>query len=72
MSSPITVEYKGRIAVVTIDNDKKLNALNMDGYYDLSKAMREVAAHDEVTITVLTGQGILYYKSNCGIRLTLT
>lgn len=58
MADTVKVEYKGKIAVITIDNEKKLNALNQDGYYQLAKYMREVATHDEVFITVLTGKGI--------------
>jgi peroxisomal 3,2-trans-enoyl-CoA isomerase len=57
MSENVKVEYKGRIAVITIDNPQKLGALNNHGYYALSKSMREVAKHDEVFITVLTGTG---------------
>lgn len=60
MASPdqtVRVEYKGRIAIITIDNPKKLGALAGDGYYLLAKYMREVATHDEVVITVLTGTG---------------
>lgn len=53
----VRVEYKGRIAIITIDNPKKLGALNADGYYALAHYMREVATHDEVIITVLTGTG---------------
>ncbi len=65
MAGPVTLEYKGRIAVITIDDQKKLNALSQDGYYQLATYMREVAEHDEVFITVLTGKGILHisYKS---------
>lgn len=54
---PVTLEYKGRIAIITIDNEKKLNALTQDGYYLIAKFMREVATRDEVFITVLTGKG---------------
>jgi peroxisomal 3,2-trans-enoyl-CoA isomerase len=57
MSSAITCEYKGRIAVITIDKDHKLNALDGDEYYLLARYMREIATHDEVFITVLTGKG---------------
>lgn len=53
----VTVEYKGRIAVITIDNQKKLNAMTQDQYYVIAKFLREVAAHDEVFVTVLTGKG---------------
>lgn len=57
MSVPVSVEYRGKIAVITIDNVKKLNALDQDGYYLIAKALREIATHDEVFITVLTGKG---------------
>lgn len=57
MADLIKVTYSGRIATITIDNDKKLNALNVDGYYALSRAMREVAQRDDVYITILTGKG---------------
>ncbi|KAJ4319301.1 dodecenoyl-CoA isomerase [Neodidymelliopsis sp. IMI 364377] len=58
MSEPgILTEYKGNIATITLNVPKKLNALNGDLYYQLARAMHEVAAHDEVTITVLTGKG---------------
>lgn len=53
----ILVEYKGKVAVITLNVPKKLNALNGDLYYQLARAMHEVAAHDEVFITVLTGKG---------------
>lgn len=58
MSEPgILVEYKGKVAVITLNVPKKLNALNGDLYYQLARAMHEVASHDEVFITVLTGAG---------------
>lgn len=56
-SSAIQIEYRGRLAIITINNDKKLNALSMEQYYDLSQAMREVAKRDDVYITLLIGKG---------------
>lgn len=53
----ITLEYKGRVAVITIENEKKLNALNQQQYYDISKKLREIATHDEVYVTVLLAKG---------------
>ncbi|KAI1641031.1 3,2-trans-enoyl-CoA isomerase [Biscogniauxia mediterranea] len=53
----INVEYDGRVATVTIDNEKKLNALDMDGYYALAKALHDIAQRDDIYITVLTGKG---------------
>jgi peroxisomal 3,2-trans-enoyl-CoA isomerase len=59
MSDPsvIDLEYRGRVAVITINNAKKLNALTQMQYYDLATKLREVATHDEVYITLLTGKG---------------
>lgn len=56
-SSVIKVQYNGRVAVVTIDNPKKLNALSQDQYFELASAMNEVAARDDIVVTVLTGTG---------------
>jgi peroxisomal 3,2-trans-enoyl-CoA isomerase len=67
MSKIVSCDYKGKIAVITIDNEKKLNALNQDEYYQLAKYMREVATHDEVFVTVLTGKGMFLAH----IRLSL-
>ncbi|KAH7326399.1 enoyl-CoA hydratase/isomerase [Stachybotrys elegans] len=53
----ITLEYRGRVAVLTICNEKKLNALRQSHYYDLAQKMREIATHDEVYITVLLAKG---------------
>lgn len=57
MSDAITIEYRGKVAIITLNNEKKLNALNGDQYYALAAAMHEVAARDDVYITVLTGKG---------------
>ncbi|KAH8821471.1 ClpP/crotonase-like domain-containing protein [Xylogone sp. PMI_703] len=69
MSAPISVEYRGKIAVITIDNVKKLNALDQDGYYLLASSMREVAKHDEVFITVLTGKG-RYFSAGADVSIS--
>ncbi|RYP93425.1 hypothetical protein DL770_000468 [Monosporascus sp. CRB-9-2] len=64
----IKVTYAGRIATITIDNGRKLNALNMEQYYALSKTMREVAARDDIYITVLTGKGP-YFSAGADVSL---
>lgn len=56
----VSCKYDGRIATITIDNPKKLNALTQDGYYAIAKYLREIATHDEVFITVLTGTGAFF------------
>ncbi|KAK2605966.1 dodecenoyl-CoA isomerase [Conoideocrella luteorostrata] len=55
--SVISLDYRGRIAVITINNEKKLGALSQPQYYDLATKLNEVATHDEVFVTVLTGTG---------------
>jgi len=61
MADVVTVDYRknerGNIAVITINNPKKLNAMNQDHYYRLSQLLREIADKPDVYITVLTGKG---------------
>lgn len=57
MADSIQVSFSGRIATITINNEKKLGALTGDGYYAIAKAMREIAERDDIFITVLTGKG---------------
>jgi Delta3-Delta2-enoyl-CoA isomerase len=56
-SESITLEYKPRIAIITLNLPKKLNALNQDLYYELGNKLREVSARDDIYITILTGSG---------------
>lgn len=53
----VTLETRGKIAIITINNEKKLNAMTQDHYYRLSELMREVGARDDLYITILTGKG---------------
>lgn len=53
----ISVKYLDRIAVITINRPEKLNALNMDLYYELSNKLREIEKRDDISITVITGTG---------------
>ena len=55
--SVISLEYRGRFAIITIDKPEKLNALSRMQYYDLAQKLREVASHDEVFVTVLLATG---------------
>ncbi|KAH9883006.1 hypothetical protein J1614_000372 [Plenodomus biglobosus] len=58
MSEPgIVIEYKGKIAIITLNVPKKLNALDGALYYQLARAMHEVAERTDIYITVLTGKG---------------
>ncbi|KAK4146325.1 ClpP/crotonase-like domain-containing protein [Dichotomopilus funicola] len=57
MAAPIKLEYQGRLAIITIDNEKKLGALDQSGYYAIARSLQEIATHDEVFITLLIGKG---------------
>lgn len=57
MEQPITLTIRGKIAIITLNIEKKLNALTQDLYYRLSCLMREVAAREDIYITILTGKG---------------
>ena len=50
-------EYRGKIALITLNCPQKLNALSGEGYYKLARAMNEVAEREDVYITILTGKG---------------
>jgi peroxisomal 3,2-trans-enoyl-CoA isomerase len=56
-SDAITLETKGRIAIITLNREKKLNALDSDLYYRLATLMQEVAEMPNIYITILTGKG---------------
>lgn len=57
LTDEVTLQIKGKIAVITLNIPKKLNAMNQDSYFRLASLMHEVAAMPEITITVLTGNG---------------
>ena len=56
-SEVVSLEYSGRIAIVTLKTPKKLNALTKDGFYRLARCLKEIESHDEVAITLVTGKG---------------
>lgn len=56
-SEVVTLTRKGRIAIITLNQPKKLNAMNQDAYYRLSCILQDVARMDDISITVLTGTG---------------
>ncbi|KAI1801886.1 ClpP/crotonase [Daldinia bambusicola] len=68
MADVIKIQYSGRIATITIDNERKLNALDFHGYYALDQALREVAARDDIYITVLTGKG-RYFSAGADVSI---
>ena len=53
----VTLEVRGRVAIITLCNEKELNAMTQDTYFRLSQLLRQVAKMDEVFITVLAAKG---------------
>lgn len=53
----VTLEVRGKVAIITLNIEKKLNAMTQDHYFRLSQLMREVAKREDVFVTVLTGKG---------------
>ncbi|KAF5027881.1 hypothetical protein F66182_22 [Fusarium sp. NRRL 66182] len=67
--STLDLEYRGRVAVLTINNERKLNAFNAAQYYHLSQKLREIAKHDEVFITVILAKG-RYFSAGADVTFT--
>ncbi|MFD2587301.1 enoyl-CoA hydratase/isomerase family protein [Croceitalea marina] len=53
----IYIEEENKIAVITIDRPKKLNALNKDTIYELHEAFKELNADAEIKTIIITGSG---------------
>ncbi|KAI9718907.1 MAG: hypothetical protein M1812_003791 [Candelaria pacifica] len=65
----VTLRTHRKIAIITIQQEKKLNALNYDGYCRLCSVMREVAARDDIYITILTGKG-RYFSAGADVSIS--
>jgi len=57
MTDPILFEKRGKIAIITFNLEKKLNALNGDLYFKLAVLFEKIAKMDDIFITVVTGKG---------------
>jgi len=53
----ITLEKRGKVAIITLNRERKLNALGSDLYFRLATLLQEVAEMPDIYITVLTGKG---------------
>ncbi|KAH7058883.1 ClpP/crotonase-like domain-containing protein [Macrophomina phaseolina] len=53
----VTFEVRGKIAIITLNQEKKLNAMTADLYYRLSQLLHEIAKRDDIYITLLTAKG---------------
>lgn len=53
----IKLEQQGHVGIMTVDRPEALNALNSEVLSDLSKAIDEAEANDEIYVVILTGAG---------------
>jgi enoyl-CoA hydratase/carnithine racemase len=56
-SSPISIEYRDKIAIITLNKPQKLNSFNKDEFYELATLLREADARVEILLTLLIGVG---------------
>jgi enoyl-CoA hydratase len=64
----VRVERDGAVAVVTIDREQALNALDVDTLTALRDRLRELAADEEVRALVLTGAGERAFVAGADIK----
>ncbi|KAK0365985.1 dodecenoyl-CoA isomerase [Friedmanniomyces endolithicus] len=53
----VLYETRGKIAIITLNLPKKLNAMTQNYYFRISQLMRQIAADDSIFITVITAKG---------------
>ncbi|KAI5302617.1 hypothetical protein KEM55_000989 [Ascosphaera atra] len=63
----VKVTYHGSIALVQFHRPERLNALNLDNYYDLGKALRKIDERKEITVTVIAGTG-RYFSAGADVN----
>ena len=53
----VLYEARGNTAIITLNLEKKLNAMTQDYYFRVSQLLRQIAKDDSIFITVLTAKG---------------
>ena len=51
------MEKRGNVAIIKLNKPSKLNAMSSEDWFQIACHMYEIAAMDDITITVLTGEG---------------
>ncbi|ETI22972.1 hypothetical protein G647_04768 [Cladophialophora carrionii CBS 160.54] len=60
---------QGRIAIITLNQPKKLNAMTQQYYYRISCLLRDIAENPAISVTVITGSGRFF---SAGANVTST
>ncbi|TVY90244.1 3,2-trans-enoyl-CoA isomerase [Lachnellula willkommii] len=66
MTEPILFETQGFIAKITLNIEKKLNALTGDLIFQLGSLLEEIAERGDIYVTLLTGNG-RYFSSGADL-----
>lgn len=72
MASPeeaVLYRQQGRVAIITLNQPKKLNAMTQPYYYRVSCLLRDIAENPDISVTVLTGSGRFF---SAGANVTST
>lgn len=64
----ILMDHEGQIATITINRPTKLNALNKATIQELSSALEDLEANDEVRVVILTGSGEKAFVAGADIK----
>ncbi|MFC1924321.1 enoyl-CoA hydratase/isomerase family protein [Chloroflexota bacterium] len=64
-------EKKGKIAYITIDRPRALNALNPETFHELSKALLDFRDDEERWVAIITGSGNRAFCAGADIAETL-
>ena len=69
VSEVVTLKLSPPLAIITLNNARKLNALNQDHYYRIGCLLQDIAANPSITVTILTGTGRFF---SAGADVTLS
>jgi enoyl-CoA hydratase/carnithine racemase len=56
--SPVLVEVRGHVAVITLNRPDRLNAITSQMGAAYARALREADANPEIRVAVVTGSGL--------------
>jgi len=57
LEDEVTLNVDGRVAIITLNRPKQLNAMTQPHYFRIGQYLREVAHMDDVVVTMLIGKG---------------
>ncbi|WP_448213916.1 crotonase/enoyl-CoA hydratase family protein [Colwellia sp. MEBiC06753] len=58
MHNPVSIRFENKIAIVSLDRPEKHNALNMDMFYAIKKAIKKLKANRQIRAVIVNGNGV--------------